>query len=36
MGHMHLCNAPSVNNYYWVSVDNCIYFRWNRETNKKN
>lgn len=20
MGHMHICNAPSVNNNYWVNV----------------
>lgn len=34
MGHMHICNAPSVNNNYWVN--NCIYFRWSRQANKEN
>ena len=32
---MHICNAPSVNNY-WVNVYNCIYFRWSRQANKEN
>lgn len=36
MGHMHICNAPSVNNNYWVNVYNCIYFRWSRQANKEN
>ena len=33
---MHICNAPSVNNNYWVNVYNCIYFRWSRQANKEN
>lgn len=36
MGHMHLCNAPSVNNCYWINVYNCSYFRWSRQANKEN
>ena len=36
MGHMHLCNAPSVNNNYLVNLDNYIYFRWSRQANKEN
>lgn len=35
MGHMHICNAPSVNNY-WGNVYNCIYFRCSRQANKEN
>nr|DAU87273.1 MAG TPA: hypothetical protein [Caudoviricetes sp.] len=30
MGHMYLCNANSLNNYYFGNHDNCIYFRWSR------
>nr|DAO84023.1 MAG TPA: hypothetical protein [Caudoviricetes sp.] len=36
MGHMHICNYPSVNNNYLVNLDNCIYFRWSRQANKEN
>lgn len=32
---MHICNAPSVNNY-WGNVYNCIYFRCSRQANKEN
>lgn len=35
MGHMYLCNAPSINNNYLVNVDNCIHFRWSRQANKE-
>lgn len=30
MGHMHLCNALSFNNNYFVNAYNCINFRWSK------
>ncbi|CAM2079815.1 MAG: hypothetical protein NSGCLCUN01_04043 [uncultured Clostridium sp.] len=36
MGHMHLCNAPSINNNYLVNVDNFICFKWSRQDKKEN
>lgn len=35
MGYMHLCNALSSNNYYWVGNYYYIYFRESRQANKE-